>query len=161
MSSFRFGSHLPVLMRVTQLNDKPILELGSGIYSTVYLHWACFHKRRKLVTLEGKRKFYHEVKRLRCDWHDVRHVRNWDKEDIDKEWGVVLVDHSPGKRRAVDALRVLRADYVVIHDTENPHEYDYDKVYPHYKYRFDYKPQERHTPYTTVLSNIHDLKDLM
>ena len=163
MSSFRFGSHLPVLMQAVRKTDGAILELGSGLYSTVYLHWACFHAKRKLVTIESKKRYYREIRNLRCDWHTVTFVDHWDNADLNSDWSVVLVDHSPGWRRPIDARRVINADYVIIHDTEeaHAHEYHYDEMWGAFKYRFDYKPGTNNTPETSVLSNKHDLTGFM
>ena len=37
------GTHLPVLMDIVSKTDGPILEIGTGVFSTPYLHWACFN----------------------------------------------------------------------------------------------------------------------
>ena len=165
MSSFRFGSHLPVLMQAVRQTDGPILELGSGIYSTVYLHWACYHSKRFLRTLESKRGYYRAVRNLRCDWHDIDWVRDWDKADLSGDWSVVLVDESPGWQRPLDVKRLVDAEYIVIHDTdketEGEYRYEEEGIYDLFKYRFDYRPTTPHTPDTTVLSNKHDLGNFM
>jgi len=163
MSSFRFGSHLPVLMKAVQKSSGPILELGSGLYSTVYLHWACFHDKRPLTTIESKHKYYKEIRRLRCDWHKIECVKTWERAEpyFKQDWSVVLIDQGPGNNREIAAKQLTHADYVVMHDTECPLEYGYDAVYPLFKYRFDYTPPERATPSTSVLSNKHDLKGFM
>ena len=147
------------LMRIT---NGAVLELGSGLYSTVYLHWACFDKKRKLLTLESKPEYVSMMKNLRADYHEIRLVEDWAKADLSGEWSVVLVDHSPGKRRPYEALRLLDAEYVVLHDTEEVAGKDYYRykdsgVFEKFKYRFDYKGL---IPNTTVLSNKHDLKGL-
>jgi len=163
MSSFRFGSHLPVLMKVMSISDGPVLECGSGIYSTVYLHWACFNDKRKLTTLESKWSYYKDMRRLRCAWHNIIYVRKWEKATsyFKDNWSVVLLDQGPGHNRGIAAKQLIHADYVVLHDIEQPLEYGYDTIYPLFKYRFDYNPPERATPGTSVLSNKHDLTDLL
>lgn len=167
MSSFRFGSHLPVLIHAVQKTKGPILELGCGLYSTIYLHWACYHKKRKLVTLEGNRRYFKngQFKKLNKPWHILRVVEDWDKEDLKGRWSVVLIDHAPGWRRPLEAKKLTNADYVIIHDTdpETAADYKYEEegMFDLFKYRFDYKPKDPHTPQTTVLSNKHDLKGFM
>ncbi|HUV84328.1 MAG TPA: hypothetical protein VMV86_01385 [Methanosarcinales archaeon] len=163
MSSFRFGSHLPVLMKVMQLSKGPVLELGSGLYSTVYLHWACFNNKRKLTTIESNRNYYKSVKKLRCDWHEIVRVKKWEEAQshYKKDWSVVLLDQGPGIERGISAKYLTHADYVVLHDSELPQGYGYEDIYPLYKYRFDYINPEKNTPFTTVLSNKYDLTDLL
>jgi hypothetical protein len=163
MSSFRFGSHLPVLMKVMSISDGPVLELGSGLYSTVYLHWACFNDKRKLTTIESKWDYYKEVKRLRCDWHDIVRVKKWEEADpyFKETYSVALLDQGPGHNRSTAARQLTHVDYVVLHDSDSPHEYGYEEIYPLFKYRFDYINPEAATPSTTVLSNKHDLTDLL
>ena len=161
MTSFRFGSHLPVLMKLVQMTEGPILEIGSGMNSTVFLYWACFHKQRRLVSYENNKQFFRRFRKLRKHWFDVRFVKDLDDADLSGDWCIAFIDHSPGKRRAVDIARVTDAEYVVIHDSESPNVYDYEKIYPLFKYRYDYRPGMGATPHTTVLSNKHDLTGLM
>jgi hypothetical protein len=161
MSSFRFGSHLPVLMKVVQISDGPVLEMGSGIYSTVFLHWACFNAKRKLTTIESKWKYYKEMRRLRCDWHEIEFVKSWEKANIKGDWSVVLLDQGPGHHRGVAAKQLTHVDYLVLHDSDAPFSYGYESVFPLFKYRFDYVNPERATPSTTVLSNKHNLDNLL
>jgi hypothetical protein len=160
MSSFRFGSHLPVLMKLVAKTSGDILELGSGYNSTVYLHWACFHTKRKLVTLESKQEYYNAMLNLGKygDWHKVKFVEDWAKEDLSGNWDIVLIDHSPGKRRPLEIERLKDVPYIVVHDTEPSAYYGYEKIWDMFKYRFDYKDI---IPNTTVLSNKYPLERIM
>ena len=47
------GSHLPVLIKMVLMTDGPILELGTGFFSTPVLHWLCAEKKRKLVSYDS------------------------------------------------------------------------------------------------------------
>ena len=165
MSSFRFGSHLPVLMKALQKTNGPVLELGRGLYSTVFLHWLCYHKKRKLVTLEGNRRYLKrsQLKKLEKSWHTVRWVGDWDKEDLKGRWSVVLIDHAPGWRRPIEVAKLTKADYIVVHDTDKETAKDYgnNEGYDLFKYRLDYKPKAKNTPQTTILSNKHNLEGFM
>jgi len=159
------GSHLPILSKVLGLSEGPVLELGMGLFSTPYLHWACYNKR-KLVSYENKKDFYElfifNDKRELCnnyDFHEVKFVEDWDKIDISGHWGVVLVDHNPGPRRREEIKRLANsADYIVVHDTDakNDWYYKYAEYFPLFKYRYDTKIY----PMTTVLSNFKDLSCL-
>jgi hypothetical protein len=159
MTNFRFGSHLPVLHKLLSITDGRVVEFGSGMNSTIFLHWACHSKKRQLLTLEGKWDYYKRIRRLRSDYHDIQFVKTWRNDLAPGKWSVVFIDHSPGYMRGYDAVRFVDSDYVVLHDTEDAvsNGYGYNLVYPLFKYRFDYK---KATPHTTVLSNINDVSKL-
>lgn len=154
-----WGTHLPVLTKLMSITDGPVLEMGTGLYSTPFLHWACFPTKRKLVSYEGSERFFQRLVNCQNDYHDTILVPDWDKIDIERLWDVVLIDHEPTSRRRVDAKRVANyAKYVVLHDSDprNEKHYHYSEVYPLYKYRFDYTDA---VPNTTVLSNFMDLSN--
>jgi len=156
------GSHLPILMKIVNMTDGPILELGTGFYSTPYLHWACYDKKRKLVSYDTHLLFFDIAKGCVADFHEVHFVENgdWDNIDLSGHWSIVLVDHAPGKRRKEEIRRLANsADYIVVHDTNgrfNPR-YKYTEIYPLFKYRYDYT---KIFPFTTVLSNFKELSSL-
>lgn len=163
------GSHLPILMKIMEKTEGPVLELGMGLFSTPYLHWACFDKKRKLVSYENKKDFYElfifNDRRELCNdynsYHEIKFVENndWDKIDISEHWGIVFIDHNPGPRRREEMKRVANnADYVIVHDTDDKNDwyYKYSEYFPLFKYRWDSKIYPR----TTILSNFKDLSDL-
>jgi hypothetical protein len=82
-------------------------------------------------------------------------VDNWDDVKVEP-CGVVFIDHHPSGRRSIDAIRFKdAAQLVVIHDTERDDEnYRNRDIWPHFKYRFDYKDA---TPWTSIVSNTIDL----
>ena len=43
-----WSSHLPVLIKLMAMTSGDVLEVGTGIYSTPFLHWACFSQGRNL-----------------------------------------------------------------------------------------------------------------
>jgi predicted O-methyltransferase YrrM len=150
------GSHLPVLMKLFECTTGPVLELGCGMYSTCYLHWACFLKRRQLVTYEAQEAWMGFAKQFENDFHTVKFVSDWDALDVSAPWSVVLVDHDAGNApRWKMVQKLLHADYVVCHDSERPGKYGYDLVFPQFAYQYQYRNAGR--PYTTVVSNVHDL----
>jgi hypothetical protein len=162
------GSHLPILIKLLNITEGPVLELGTGLFSTPFLHWACFDKKRKLVSYENKKKFfdfwiYNDARELNNDYsyHQVKFVENnnWDAIDISEHWGIVFIDHNPGPRRREEMKRVANnADYVVIHDTDDKNDwyYKYSEHFPLFKYRWDSKIYPR----TTILSNFFSLDKL-
>lgn len=158
--SANWGSHLPILVKVVNRSEGPILEMGTGLFSTPILHWLCLDQKRELVSYDNTRQYYEMNKTFESPTHRLLYVDNdaWDMADIDKHWGLVFIDHHPSLRRGVDAIRLANlADYVVMHDTNDSKAHGYNEVYPHFKYRYDWK---RTKPYTTVLSNFHSLENL-
>lgn len=155
-----WGSHMPVLMQVLERSTGPILELGTGLFSTPYLHWVSYLQRRELVSFDSEASYLKTFRGYRSDLHKIYHTEDWDTIDIDRHWSVALVDHAPAERRVKEIARLANnTDFVVIHDSDPAvaQHYHYDTVYPLYKYRFDFITGH---PNTTVLSNTHDLSFL-
>lgn len=156
----KFGSHLPVLIKTLSLSDGPVLELGMGMNSSLVMHWMCAAKKRMLVSYENDRDFFKwplEASRFEWELHRVISIDDWDKADIEKPWGLALIDHVPSERRRVDIERLAKyAKYIVVHDTEgrNNHVFHYDQIYPLFKWKYDYND---FMPKTSVLSNFVDL----
>ena len=152
------STHMPLIIKYVQATDGDVLEMGSGLFSTPLLHWLCFGQDRKIITYEDNLEYYRYAKQFQSKKHVVRFVEDWNKLDIEnKKWSVVLIDHEQF-RRTPDAIRVKdNAEYVIIHDTDRPWTYDYDKVWGHFKYikHFDYCK-----PWTSVASNFYKIGDL-
>lgn len=150
------GSHLPVLIKLVQMTSGSILELGCGPFSTFFLHWVCYPAKRRLVTYENNSRWFDFANLGKSDFHEVHCVDNLDAIDLSEPWSIAFVDHEPGTRRPVEMARLLHADYVVAHDTENrsARKYGYPAVYRLFKYRFKYTDAY---PHTSVFSNKHDL----
>lgn len=154
------GSHLPILIKLVLMTDGPILELGTGFYSTPVLHWLCAEKKRKIVSYESQEAFVEVAKNYLTDFHEIHLVDDWSKINISQHWSIVLIDHWPSSQRKVEMARVANnADYVIVHDSEpdNDKDYRYSEVVPLYKYRYDY---DKLYPNTSIFSNFKDLSSL-
>ncbi|MEK7117077.1 MAG: hypothetical protein AAB837_02850 [Patescibacteria group bacterium] len=154
-NNIAWGSHIPVLLKLLSVTDGPILEMGGGLYSTPFLHWACFDKKRELVTCENIPEFYDMEKRYESDFHKVIFVENYDDAPIERPWSIAFIDQWPAIRRKEDIKRLADlAQYLVAHDTEKRqnYEYRYDEIYPLFKYNFKYRKIK---PHTSVLSNFN------
>ncbi len=161
--SIRYGSHLPVLTKLVETTDGPILELGIGIYSTPYLHYACLPTKRSLSSYESEPNWIRYFRDCRSDFHSLNLVENWDDLEIDKFWDIALIDvdnlPSPARKNMAAKLR-NNAKYIVLHDSdpENDSHYHYSEIYPLFKHRFDYTLIK---PNTTVVSNFVSLENLL
>lgn len=151
-----WGTHLPVLMKIIGMTTGPVVECGGGLYSTPFLHWACFSSGRRLITYEGDREFFNNLSGYNNGNHKVRLVADWDKVDLSEPWEVAFIDHEPPERRALEMQRLVHADYVIAHDTERRVERRYG--YPNIKHLFKYNYKYRGaSPHTSIFSNKHDL----
>ena len=158
-----WGSHLPTLIRVLQASEGPVLELGSGPFSTPILHWLCLDSKRPLVTYENDAEYFEMYKKFGYGLHEFKLVEDWASiPSEDRRWGVVFVDHKPAERRKIEIIRLINvADYIVVHDTEPQVSAEYDNLgetFPLFKYQYHYRRQK---PYTTVLSNFSDFTVLL
>ena len=158
-NDIRFGSHLPILIKIVGMTDGPILELGMGAYSTPYLHWVCFESKRKLVSYEGDKGCYEINKAYASDYHKVTFVEDWDTVDLSGHWSVALIDHEQDRRIHEISRLVNSVDYIVAHDSEGRwnRKYKYSEIYSLFKYRYDFIKTR---PFTVVLSNFKDLSNL-
>lgn len=112
------------------------------------------------MSYESSEQYFEVAKRYISDWHEVNFVTDWSKIDISGHWGMVFVDHYPAKQRRLEIERVANnADYVIAHDSELKHDkdYQYSKVAPLFKYRYDYN---KFYPNTVVFSNFKNLSNL-
>lgn len=154
------GNHLPVLIHLLSITKGTILELGSGYYSTIFLHWACY-PNRKLITYESKPEWIKFAQQFENDYHRVEFVNHWLDVDLSIPCSIAFVDHEAGygRVRADEAIRLINTDYVVCHDSENSSDrnYKFSRLNRLYKYRIKFTAAG--FPYTSVYSN-HDLKEL-
>lgn len=159
--SFRYGSHMPVLLQALLRTRGDILEMGAGIFSTPMIHAFTVAQRRNALTLENYPRWQRWFSIYENQYHKVKFINSWNDAEVEKPWDVVLVDQTPDHERhlAIKKLSKL-ARYIVIHDANlggnADRQYKYSKVFPLFKYRFDYRDSE---PNTTVLSNLVDLRD--
>lgn len=146
----QMSTHMPVLMKVIPQTTGAVCELGAGMYSTPLLHWLCLG--RTFYTYEDDPEYLHYAHKFQTAHHRVRQMSTVDYE---RDWAVVFIDHhnSPVKR-GEDAVRFKNAQIIVLHDSEEPENYGYDKIWDQFKYRKDYT---EHHPYTTVVSNTVDV----
>lgn len=156
-----YGSHMPVISRIMDATTGPVLELGMGLYSTPLLDLMCHESKRPLVSYDNDPDWFTENKEWESDYHKVNLIKNYDEANIENtHWSVALVDHKPPLRRLTELKRLAtKADYIILHDTEPECDkfFKYSKIYPLFKYRYDYK---KCRPNTTILSNSKDPKEL-
>ena len=159
--SFNYATHLPCLIKAFSKTTGAILEIGMGVFSTPYLHYACTLAERKLVSYENYAnwiQFFIDYG-YENEYHEIKLVEKYADAQIEKPWDVVLIDQSPNSSRNEEIKRLANlAQYIVIHDSNGRHEkdYHYSEIYPLFKYKSVWDKDKRHA---TVLSNFNDLED--
>jgi hypothetical protein len=144
-----WASHIPVLVKALENSSGPVLELGMGMFSTPILHALCADQGRALYSYDNDSRFTDMFKRFNSEIHKIELLHDWLGVDYEGSWGVALVDQKPAEARKESIKRLIKARYVIIHDTQDPI-YDYESVYPLFKYRYNY---EKQLNWTGVLSN--------
>jgi hypothetical protein len=144
-----------MLLKCIQATEGGVLEMGTGLFSTPFLHWLCSEKQRRLISYEDNYDFYRLARIFQNRFHRIRLVEDWDKLDIGGHWSVALIDNSTKYRASMAIALKDKVDYVVMHDTNDPVHYRYQYVWSHFKYRYD---DTRQSPWTSVVSNFENLK---
>lgn len=119
----KWGTHVPLLAAAVAATTLPVLELGSGRFSTVLLA-AVAATGRRVVTADADATWLDALRPfVLSPRHEFQHVTDWD-EAIERfaaeTWGVVLVDHWPQDRRGRDLARLAeRSELFVLHDSQD------------------------------------------
>lgn len=113
-----YGSHQKVLFDMIARTNGPILELGSGDFSTAQLHELL--EGRKFTTYDNNQEWLNKYIYLQNDFHAFvcTDAKTFYENDTE-HWGLVFIDNGVWEDR-FDALYKYKdtADYVVIHDSE-------------------------------------------
>lgn len=118
IETLNWGSHLPPLMACVAAGEGPVLEIGSGHFSTPCLHALCSALGHDLVTTELEDSWRAQFEDYATPTHRV--LKQTDPllaEFAKQKWGVVLVDDQADTR--VDRLSMFfdSARYVLFHDS--------------------------------------------
>ena len=133
-NAYGYGTHLPLLTQALLHTTGPVLECGGGLCSTPVAHALATltSPQRQVVTAEEDENWFIELGRLYgCEWHQVMHIRSWDRffNRMGLKWSVALVDTDDarvsGKPQCyagrLHVLRLLSPETVtIVHDTQCP-----------------------------------------
>ena len=151
-----FATHLPALAGCVAHTDGPVLELGSGLYSTPVLHAMC--QGRELVTTDSNAAWLDRLRYMESDTHRFVHVEDWERLPLlDRDWSVALVDQSPGRSRARTIARLKdRAEFIVVHDSQAHEYYGFEPLLSSFRFRADFfEPGIKVR--TTVVGDVRDI----
>jgi hypothetical protein len=116
LAELRAGTHLPHLAACLVETGGAVLEIGRGSWSTPWLWRYCAAASRLLLSVDDAPQWV-------AAWPEFPgHIVNYDEfvpQAAARPWGVVLLDHSPGERRAADAMALRHvAERIVVHDMD-------------------------------------------
>ena len=118
-----YATHQMVLLDTLKRVNKPVLELGSGEYSTVQIHNALKNTFIKILTIEADKKWLEKYLHLKTDLHDLQQMVDSEIPKFyakDKEeWGLVFIDNLTWEARSTAITKYKDvADYIVLHDCD-------------------------------------------
>lgn len=160
-----WNNHLPLLwLALEETNRGSVVEMGMGDGSTQWLHDYCTHANRALFSYDSDKQWVDKFTHLQSPIHSMRVADDWGATAFDTV-SVVLLDHKPGERRYVDALRYKDLKGILIcHDTETPPcggNYQWDKAFTEFKYFARVKSPSgdgiHNGVWATAVSNHYDL----
>ena len=143
---YKYGSNSIPLAVATLLTTGDILELGMGTFSTPLLHNIGADLNRQVVSIDtdlnwlNKFIFYNNT-----STHTIYNMagNEMNQFGLDKNWGLVLVDHIDQNARSLNVLNFSKlSQIVVVHDTEKSSEsfygYEKNKIRDAFKYACKY-----------------------
>lgn len=148
------ATHLQALVYALNRSEGRILELGAGWYSTPVLAAVAEATMRPVLTVEADPVYRTWAReRFGASLHQVIAPDDGihPHQDHGDYWGLVLVDHGDGSRRAESVRRYGRSAMIVVHDTEPEAAAQYpglEDVLASFTERRDFKAL---TPWTTVV----------
>tara|TARA_R110002020_G_scaffold8246_5_gene33489 strand:+ start:2492 stop:3130 length:639 start_codon:yes stop_codon:yes gene_type:complete len=133
-------------LKLTENENKPILELGQGHGSTQKIHDYSTGEKKKAFSVDTHEEWSKKFEHLNNKYHSLEFVEsginldNWLREVTKNDISVCLVDHAPGARRQSDTAMIHdKCSIMVLHDTENcsSANYNYENIWNLFKYRLD------------------------
>ena len=145
------ATHQRSLLVALNNTTGPVLELGSGWYSTPILHEICKQQSRMLYTIDNNQEWLSQFSDMESPLHKLECVGWWgDLVFREPRYGLVFVDHAPACRREDEFRRLLKmADVFVAHDWEEKPAYGYSRVEKLFKYM---AVDSKHSAQTAILS---------
>lgn len=168
-----YFTHCPVLTKCILNTTGPILELGTGVYSSTFISFLA--GKRKIISLDTDLTWLkgienefktqtHNFLPIVCDNDDVKYNLEMDKFKLSNndQYSLVFIDHGLIKERKNDILRFRDiADIIIVHDSSftlnQGHDditYNYNPIIKTFKYIYEYT---KLWPFTCVMSDINDL----
>lgn len=168
----KYGSNAIPLTVSTLLTNQPVLELGMGMFSTPLLHNIAADQNREIISIDTNFEWLNKfIIYNKTSNHRVYQLTNKELNTfgLDKQWGLVLVDHIFNTKRSKNVINFSNlAQIVVVHDAERAQEgfyqYEKNKIRSKFKYACKFSifsdRYQREYISTLILSNYVDLSKL-
>ena len=121
-----WGTHLPVLLEAILHTTGPVLELGSGHYSTRLIRvCAGAFPARRFVTCDNQRDWWERVKDLASANHEIV-CEPWTERFVAEAlarrqpWDVVFVDEAPAQHRCPEIKRLRNVTELFVVNNVEP-----------------------------------------
>jgi hypothetical protein len=159
IETLNWGSHLPPLMACTAVCDGPVLEIGSGNFSTPCLHSLCSVLGLPLVTTELEDSWREQFMQFTTPTHRVlKQTDSLLQELSTQPWGLVLVDDQADTR--VNRLNMFfdTARFVLFHDCNFP---EYKQVLEDWvaAHQCHHRIYTKYGPHTLAVSKTHAIPE--
>ncbi len=175
-----WGTHIGLLYYALEATTGTVVELGTGLISTPFLHTMCCLQgiNRKVVSFECMHTWFNHFHDLEGEYHEIYHdvhdqkVNKYERyEWAENEISVVLVDGGPptsatyfskGYTNRVKAVKFFKplAKIIVLHDTQDERMYaatGYKELVESFKFCATDKTDE--CGWTTALSDFYDVEN--
>jgi len=108
---------MEVLWKCLEHTSGPVLEFGSGVYSTALL--SLFARDRYIERVTSLHESLSVNHKRWNGKHDIVFVSSYDDAIVDDHhWDIVFIDHAPTPRRGVDAQRLKdKCNMMIAHDS--------------------------------------------
>ena len=158
--TLNWGSHLPALMACVAIGGGPVLEIGSGHFSTPCLHALCSALGHPLVTLEMYDEWRTQFMDYERPWHRVLKQTDEVVREFSKQrWGVVLIDDQADNRLDWLDLFFNSTEFMLFHDCNFP-QYAVPTSEWLTRNPCNSRIYTRYGPHTLVISKNHQIPEL-
>lgn len=168
-----YFTHCPLLAKCILNTKGPILELGTGVYSGVFIDFLA--KGRKIISTDTDEKWLNELKNefdsdlhlfvhINCNNNDIEYNKQMDqfKKTYYNFYSIVFIYYGVISQRCADIIRFKDiAELIIVHDssytmnqTHDDITYTYNKYVSEFKYTYEYTKM---WPFTCVMSDVNNL----
>jgi len=152
-----WATHQTPLICAVMNTTGPVLEMGSGHYSTPILHEVCKAQNRHLTTVDNNKEWIDQFSDLSSANHRILYTEDWDA--VEGEYDVIFIDHAPEERRKVDIEKFKsKCKIMVVHDYLQDNVYKHHAIMDTFKYKSVYTRYKRHT---VLLSDTVDVSKII
>jgi len=158
------ATHYGILAAMIAKTVGPIVEFGSGHYSTPMLHYMSCAMNRVALSIEVspdwckyfEDQFGHGSHKFFCTENKLVSRAFPESQYHNTKWDVALIDHGPelDRPRCVEMMR-NKAKFIVVHDSEPlAVAYNWGNIFSTFKYRFYW---DFYGNGTMVVSDVEDI----